>query len=233
VLVQDYRTDAGSRISLEIFEMDAPDSAYGIYTFKRSGRGEPVSLDDDCQLADYYLNLRKGPYLVTITGLDLGDDAKKEILLLARTIAPRIGPPADRPALVFRLPAEGLETQSIKYFKGPLSLYNSYPFFQNDVFAFSAGVKGEYTQGYSLYIFEYPDAPAAQLRFSKAGKSFEQNERYKNFAEKQGVYQLKDDRNNRVFATTKGKYVILLVGQENEASARKIFHLIDQKESDS
>jgi len=233
VIVQDYRTDAGSRLSLEIFEMDSPDSAYGIYTFKRSQRGEPVSLGDECQLADYYLNLRKGPYLVTITGLDLADDAQKGLLLLARTIEPRIGPPTAPPSLVSRLPKEALETQSIKYFKGPLALYNSYPFFRSDVFALSAGVKGEYAPGYSLYIFEYPDGPSARLRFAEAGKSFEQSERYKDFAERQGVYHLKDDRDNRIFATAKGRYVLLLVGSEDEASARKIFLLVNGKLSDS
>jgi hypothetical protein len=233
VIVQDYRTDAGSRLSLEIFEMDMPDSAYGIYTFKRSRHGDPVSLGDEGQLADYYLNLRKGPYLVTITALDLQADAKEALLLLAGTIAPRIGPSTAPPSLVSRLPADGLETQSIKYFKGPLALYNSYPFFHNDVFAFSAGVKGEYDRGYSLFIFEYPNGPSARRRLLEAGKSFEQSQRYKDFAERLGVYQLKDDRDNLIFATAKGRLVLLLVGSEDETSARKIFLLIDQKPSDS
>ncbi|MFZ2053567.1 MAG: DUF6599 family protein [Candidatus Aminicenantales bacterium] len=233
VIVQDYRTDAGSRVSLEIFEMDSPDSAYGIYTFKRSQRGEPVSLGDECQLADYYLNLRKGPYLVTITGLDPAADANKALLLLARAIEPKMGPSTRPPSLVSRLPVEGLETQSIKYFKGPLALYNSYPFFREDVFAFQAGVKGEYAPGYSLYIFEYPDVPSARLRFEEAAKSFEQSERYKGFAERQGVYQLKDDRDNWIFATAKGRYVLLLVDSEDEASAKRIFLLVNENLSDS
>ena len=206
--------------------MDTPDSAYGIYTFKRSRHGDPVSLGDECQLADYYLNLLKGPYLVTITALDLKADAKQALLLLAGTIAPRIGPSTAPPSLVSRLPAEGLETQSIKYFKGPLALYNSHPFFRNDVFAFSAGVNGEYDRGYSLFIFEYLDGPSAQRKLSEAGKSFEQSERYKDFAEGLGFYQLKDDRDNRIFATAKGRYILLLVGSEDEASARKIFLLV-------
>ncbi len=233
VLVQDYKNDSGSRVSLEIFEMDSPVSAYGIYSFKKSRRGEEVSLGDKCQLADYYLNLCKGPYLLTVTGLDPTETTRKALLLLARTIEPKMGPSTRPPSLVSRLPREGLETQSIKYFSGPLALYNSYPFFRNDVFAFSAGVKGEYAAGYSLYIFEYPDAPSAQHRFSEVGKSFTQSKKYKEFAEKRGVYQLKDDMDNRIFATASGKFIFLLLGGEDEASAGKIFLLLAQKAFDS
>jgi hypothetical protein len=233
VVVQDYKNDAGSRLSLEIFEMDSPDSAYGIYTFKRSRHGDPVALGDECQLADYYLNLCKGPYLVTVTGLDPTDNTQKALVLLARSIDAKMGCSAPPPSLVSRLPRDGLEIQSIKYFRGPLALYNSYAFFRNDVFAFSAGVKGEYASGYSLYIFEYPDVLSAQGRFSEVGKSFEQSERYREFTEKRGVYQLKDDREKRIFAAASGKYVFLLLGAEDEASARKVFLLIDQQPSDS
>lgn len=213
--------------------MDSPESAYGIYTFKTSRNGEPVPLGDDCQLADYYLNLRRGPHLVTITGLELADGDKKSLLHLARAIEPKLGPPIRAPNLVSRLPMDGLETQTIKFFKGPLALYNSYPFFRTDVFAFSAGVKGEYAQGYELYIFEYPDGPSARLGIARAWKNFEQSEKYKNFSTEQGIHQLEDDRNNRLFVTAKGKYILLWVGDGDEESARKIFDAVTKKFSDS
>jgi hypothetical protein len=229
VIVQDYRNEAGSRLSLEIFEMDSPDSAYGIYTFKTSRHGESFPLGDECQLADYYLNLRKGPYLVTITGLDLRADAKESLLLLARTIEPRIGPSTAPPILVSRLPAEGLESQSIKYFMGPLALYNSYPFHRKDIFAFSAGVKGEYVRGYSLYIFEYPDGASARRRFAEAGRSFEQSDRYAGFAEEPGFFRAEDDKGGHVFAAARGRHILLLVGALDEESAGKIFLSYDEK----
>jgi hypothetical protein len=35
---------------------------------------------------------------------------------------------------------------------GPIALYNSYPFFREDVFAFKRGIGGRYEKGGSLYI---------------------------------------------------------------------------------
>jgi hypothetical protein len=233
VIVQDYTTPAGGRLSLEIFEMVSPESAYGIYTFKTSPRGHPLPLGDDGQLADYYLNLRKGPFLVTITGLDSTASNREALLALARTVESRIRPPAARPVLVSRLPAEGLETQSVKYFKGPLSLFNSYPFFRTDVFAFSGGVKGDYKRGHSLYIFEYPDAPTAWKRFSEAGQSFAAGGKYREFTGGGGIFQVKDDRDKRIFATATGSYILLLVGSDDENSAREIFHSVRLSGPDS
>lgn len=233
VVVQDYRTATGSRLSLEIFQMDSPESAYGIYAFKTSRRGEPVALGDDCQLADYYLNLRKGPFLATITGLDATDAVRNALLSLARIIEPRIGPAAVRPGLVSRLPDDGLETQSIKYFKGALSLYNSYPFFQRDVFSFTAGVKGDYAPGYALYIFEYPAEPAARLGFDRARRNFLENGKYGDSAERKGFFQVKDQQENRIFITVRKRYVLVLVGNVDETSASKILHHLEGKLSDT
>ena len=233
MVVQDYRTATGSRLSLEIFQMDSPESAYGIYTFKTSRRGEPVALGDDCQLADYYLNMRRGPFLVTITGLDATDPVRNALLSLARSVEPRLGPPASRPSLVSRLPDDGLKTQTIKYFKGALSLYNSYPFFRRDVFSFTAGVKGEYSQGYALYIFEYPAEPAARLGFDRARRNFLENGKYKDHAERQGFFQIKDQRENRIFMTVRKRYVLVLVGNVNETGASKILLDLEVKLSDT
>jgi hypothetical protein len=100
VMVQDYRNGDGSRLSLEIFEMQSPDSAYGMYTFKRSPRGEPLVLGDEGHLADYYLNLCKGRYLVTITSLDQVETAREGLLAIARAVDKRIEETAAKPDLI-------------------------------------------------------------------------------------------------------------------------------------
>jgi hypothetical protein len=70
VLVQEYKNREGIRLSLELFQMTSPESAYGMYTFKRSPRGAPLEIGAEGQLEDYYLNFWKGNFLVTITGQD-------------------------------------------------------------------------------------------------------------------------------------------------------------------
>ncbi|MBN2245994.1 MAG: hypothetical protein JW755_09125, partial [Candidatus Aminicenantes bacterium] len=74
MLVQDYKNDNEKTISLELYEMTDPESAFGIYTFKRGDSGEGLALGNGGSLEDYYLNFWKGRFLVTITGFDSDEE---------------------------------------------------------------------------------------------------------------------------------------------------------------
>lgn len=181
ILVQDYKNDNEKSISLELYEMTDPESAFGIYTFKRSDSGEVLLLGSGGSLEDYYLNFWKGRFLVTITGFDSEDETivgLKEIAQAVNGLIPGSGEPPD---LVDRLPDFGLEKEGIKYFKGHLALFNSYPFFNEDVFLLKRGVRGNYSQGFSLFIFEYPDEKECWKIFLEAVQKFKQSDRYRDF----------------------------------------------------
>jgi hypothetical protein len=62
VIVQDYKSPNGRSASLEIYKMSSPDSAYGMYTFKSSGKGQELNVGHGCKLQDYYLNFWKGQW---------------------------------------------------------------------------------------------------------------------------------------------------------------------------
>ena len=46
VIVQDYKDRDNRLISLEMYGMNSPESAYGMYTFKRSQEGKKLELGD-------------------------------------------------------------------------------------------------------------------------------------------------------------------------------------------
>jgi len=223
VLVQDFLDSAGDLISLEIFEMASAESAYGIYSFKRSPEGEPINLDDEAQLADYYLNLWKGNFLVTVTGSNSGEKIREGVLTIGRAVEAKIKGRAEKPDLVTLLPTTGLLEQSVKYFKGQLGLFNSYPFFTADVFVFKQAVKGDYAAGYSLFILEYPDSQSARQRFAEAEKNLRKSERYRDFSAEEGIIQAVDGKGRQIFGSASRKYLLLLVGGEDFQYAKKIF----------
>lgn len=214
ILVQDYRDSAGQAISLEIFEMLSPQSAYGIYRFKTSRQGRRLDLGDECQLADYYLNLWKGHFLVTITAQHATDRAQPALLLFARIVERKIKENAAEPPLVLLLPEAGLISQSLKYFKGPLGLYNIYPFFSGDVFGFRAGVKGDYEAGYSLFVFEYAADSGAAEKYAQSRDQFARSPRYQNFAEAGNLFSISDSQGQSIFAFRLGRHIVLVLGKK-------------------
>lgn len=222
VLVQDYGDSAGQTISLEIFEMLSPESAYGIYRFKTSRQGRYLDLGDEAQLADYYLNLWKGHFLVTITGLDATQKAEPALLFFARSVELKIKETAPEPSLALALPKDGLIRESQKYFKGPLGLYNAYPFFSGDVFAFQAGVKGDYAAGYSLFILEYAAESTASDKYAQSREQFARDSRYQNFADSGDTISVSDNKGQPIFAFRIRRFVILVLGEKNRDGVQAI-----------
>ena len=222
VIVQDYRNDAGSRLSLEIFEMQFPESAYGMFTFKSSPRGEAVILGDECRLAEYYLNLRKGRYLVTITGLDQDSTPRDGLVSLAGLVEKKLGGGGEPPSLISLLPEEGLNPQSLKFFKGPLALYNIYPFFREDVFAFQAGIKGDYANRYSLFLFEYSAEETARGRFSETRVKFSSEPKYGHIRWDGELLRVRDDKGRAMLARHFGRFIILVLGEDNRETAEAL-----------
>ena len=224
MIIQDYINKNEKSISLEIFEMTTPESAYGIYTFKTSPEGKELDLGNGAQLADYYLNFWKGNILVTLTGFDEDEETINGLLEIARVVESEIEISGTRPPLVSLLPKKYLVPQSIKYFMGNLGLYNSYSFFTKDVFGLKEGVKGDYRDGYSLLLIDYEDNVVCQKKLSEAKKSFRESPRYKNykpFVEK--AFQVKNDRGQFIFISSFERYILIVVGTVTQAQVKKIF----------
>jgi hypothetical protein len=167
VVVQEYVNAGGKAVSLEIFEMEDPAAAYGMFTFKRSGRGQSVPLGSAAELEDYYLNLWKGRYLATLTGFDETEETVEGLLAIARRADARITGAADTPGLVSALPAEGLRPGSVKYLEGLLGLNSVYAFHTARGLEFEAAATGDYGDGSTLIVMDYGSAEARLSAWSE------------------------------------------------------------------
>ncbi len=163
-LSEDYAGAEQRLIALEIFEMEDADAAYGVYSFKSSGNGRPLELGDDAMLEDYYLNLRKGRFVVTLTGMSAGEGADWGLLEIARAVADKIQESGEEPAIVTDL--EGAERKSDRsyYMRGELALANVAPFAVGIRFGMTEGAAvrfGDHTE----LVLRYPDANQARQQF--------------------------------------------------------------------
>lgn len=224
VITQDYINKNRKSISLEIFEMVGSENAFGIYTFKTSTEGKELSLGDRAQLADYYMNLWKGNILITLTGFDEDEETIKGLQEIARAVEVKIKIRGERPILASMLPEKDLVPQSVKYFKGTLGLFNSYPFFTRDVFNLEDGIKGDYKAGYSVFIINYKDKEENQKRFNKVKKNFKESPRYKNFnSVDEKLFFVEDAKGILIFVSHFKNNILIVTGKISEIQARDIF----------
>jgi hypothetical protein len=181
VLVQDFKSADGKSLTLEIFELANSECAFGIFTFKSSGKGRTIAVGQDGQLEDYYLNFWKGNILVTLTGFDGSPQVIQGLLLIANSVDAKIKTRGTRPSLIEILPKERASSSRLKYVKGHLGLYNNHSFFSRDVFRFKEGVIGAEEEKSRIFVFRYSSREECRRRFQDVRAAFKASADYKNF----------------------------------------------------
>ncbi|MGB8957732.1 MAG: DUF6599 family protein [Candidatus Aminicenantales bacterium] len=202
VVLQDYKDGSGKSVSLEIFEMETPEAAYGIFTFKRSGKGKSVPLGSGGDLEDYYLNFWKGRFLATLTGFDETPATIDGLLAVAGAVDARIRDKADLPDLVAVLPGRGLKPGSVKYLKGRLGLDNVYPFYTARGLGFKAAVKGDYEDGSCLIVMDYASVEVRDKAWADLRAYLESTDRFKRSGAADAAVPLFQDGKGRYVAFT-------------------------------
>ncbi len=178
VAVQDYRNSRGKSVSLEIFEMESPAAAYGMFTFKRSGKGRSLELGGGGEIEAYYLNFWKGRFLVTLTGFDEAAETLEGLAAVGRVVDTKLPDGGETPGLVAALPAEGLRPGSVKYLRGLLGLANIYPFYTARGLGFTDAVRGLYDGEETLILLDYGSAEARHAAWLELRTELERSERF-------------------------------------------------------
>lgn len=195
VIIQDYKNAKAKSVSLEIFEMETPAAAFGMFSFKRSGSGKTVTLGAGAELEAYYLNFWKGRFLVTLTGFDEAPETVDGLMAVAGIVDSKILDAGEAPDLVGDLPAKGLRTGSVKYLKGLLGLNNIYPFYTALGLGFGEAARGVYENGATLLILDYGTADAR-------GRAWQDLKAYLAGSDK---FKVTDSRSPDVFLVLDGK----------------------------
>jgi len=224
VLVQDYKSAAGKSLTLEIFEMANSECAFGIYTFKSSGKGKTIAVGQDGQLEQYYLNFWKGNFLVTLTGFDSSPEVIQGLMLIARSVDAKIRTQGRRPSLVEIFPKEWLPIARLKYIKGVLGLNNIHSFFARDVFRFrEAVIGGIHGEKFTIFVFRYASQEECRRRFQEVKAAFEKNLAYNNFKSvRADLFETTDGQGMTIFGQPIADCVALVLTKESEKSAAEI-----------
>ena len=104
---------AGLEVIVDVFDMGSSADAFGV--FSRDLDGETVAVGQGARLRPGWLSAWKGRFYVSITA-DRDDEAARRALLdLGRAVASAIRSEGPPPALLRRLPANGLDTERLAY----------------------------------------------------------------------------------------------------------------------
>jgi hypothetical protein len=218
VLVQDYEGPGGKTISAEVFAMSDPGAAFGMYAFKKSDKGRAVGSGGRAQIEDYYLNLWKGRYLVTLTGFDSDPETLAGLEALARASDARLGGAVRTPAFLEALPGKDRIKPSLGYFRGPLGLNAVYPRVSREVSGFEEGAAADYDTGLSVIVLRYGDGRAAGHAYERLKSAMSDTERFFEFQEiGRDAAAASDAKGATLYAALRGGRLWLVRGTSRRA----------------
>jgi hypothetical protein len=203
-------------ITVDIFDMGTPDTAFGMYAAERSPDEPYVSIGAEGYANKSALNFYQDRYYVKLTGF--GDGADVMLDVLARAISARIGTTSAFPAILARLPAQNRKAHSEQYMPNdPLG----HPFL-GPAYVATYMLDGKENK---VFVVVGRDEADARERFQQLKQNFVATGQCKDAPELgEGAIRASNSFEGSVIALTKGRYVVLILNPSapGEGLLRKV-----------
>ncbi|HVP07259.1 MAG TPA: DUF6599 family protein, partial [Candidatus Acidoferrum sp.] len=168
--VQRY-ANGKSELELNLYRMDSPEAALGIYLITCPVEKPLKNLQVRNSGSNSQVNLVRGPYFVQINNSTGDKSASSAMTALAKALTLTLPNDTSIP-LLDRLPKNDLIAGSVRIFRGPLTLGPIYNFGTGDPLQLASktfGIAGGYADGQGACIrmvIPYPDSESAKAAFS-------------------------------------------------------------------
>ncbi|MFC1724055.1 DUF6599 family protein [candidate division KSB1 bacterium] len=217
---QSFENSNGKSMNLELYQMTDNASAYGMYSFKISEKGKPVDIGDAGVLDDYYLNVWKGDYVITLIGFDSEKETLDGLVKIAEVIAGKIEVSGEKPDIAERFQDKFSSSQHIKYIEGGLALFNIYEYAPGNIFNVKKGLYGKYDSE-RILIFEYDNETLCNEKYKNSADFFKNSGDFTDFSKDGSNMFVIDKKQDPVFINSASNYIIIVIGTE-KVKAEKI-----------
>lgn len=120
VKVHTYTKSGAPDIVMDIYEMNNPEDAFGVFTAEREG--DDIGIGQGSEYDAGLLRFFKGQFFVSVMTYGETSKSKKTVFDIAREVADSIQSVGSKPELVSSLPLRGLIENSTLYFYNPTIL---------------------------------------------------------------------------------------------------------------
>ena len=219
VFVREYARPESPSIVVEIYQMSSSADAYGVFTQDRDG--EPVRFGQEALYGGGLLRFWKDKVFVRIMADRETPEAKDVIMKVGGAIEAAVPEAGPKPEILDRLPVEGLESPTVRFFHTVISL-NSFYFVSNvnilnlspETRVVMARYKFKASRG-TLILAEYPSEGRA---FSAYGRFIEMY-LLQRFVSDRPYPPVKLENKKYAGAVRSGRYLAIVVEADDKAMA--------------
>jgi len=219
-LTSEYERIPDASATAELYQMQTPAAAYGLFTSFTAGTGTSVPLGQEAVLGEGYCIFWKGPYVGMLTAALVDSGSGQLLLQLAGELEKEIPHTGTLPDLCTLLRKGGLESRNMVFVRGKLARAHHFSHGWAHPFPPTDGVVGKYDASQYL-ILEYTDAAAAEAAVHAAALEWE---RLKTpvARESGGRWTLQQPDDNAAMIEQRGRYVLAVSGRSEQSEALSI-----------
>jgi hypothetical protein len=166
-------------ITVDIYEMDSPKAAFGIFSVQRDSDMPALAAGDDGTAADTMVAFYQERFYVVITANKPAPGTKQALVQIARAVSQKINKSSQLPKLIKMLPTSNLVPRSKGYASGLLGLNTQFYLGDSNLLGINgrtvecvfARYKFKDNQAH-LLVIRYPDSAAANAALHAAQEAF-------------------------------------------------------------
>lgn len=167
--------DGETSVIIDVYDMTTPEGAFGIYSLNRYPEASYVDIGNEGILTGTELNFWKGQYFCKIYSFDMDEKYQKAVVNFGNKLALNIKEAGTSPAIIERLPQNGMVPKTARFFSRKLGLDNIHYVSKENILSLNSDTKGavaEYEIGentFQLFVIEYPSLDTAFSAFEAYG----------------------------------------------------------------
>jgi hypothetical protein len=210
-------------ITVDIYEMDNPKAAFGIFSVQRDSEMPALGVGDDGTASDTMVGFYQERFYVVITANKSAPDVKQASVQFARAVSQKIHKSSQLPDLAKMLPTSNLIPRSKGYVSGLLGLNTQFYLGDSNILGINgrtvecvfARYKIKENQAH-LLVIRYPDSAAANAALRTTNDAF--TKKYKAvtlkdisaFSDKRNLFYHLTADNNFLYIISKSNSVDLI-----------------------
>ena len=214
-------------ITVEIYEMDSPEDAYGVFSFER--QDEPAGVGQESEYGGGLLRFWKGRYFVSIYAEGEGKEVASAILQMGRDAAEGIPAAGPEPKLVRFVPGKGfgLVEKSLRYVKSHILLNQRFFIAHQNILNLNPkteAVLAQYLrdqQKTQLLLVRYPGPREAEEAYRSFMKAY--------LPDARGSDRAKTEDQKWTIARQRDEFVLIVFGGATEADAEALLKAAEER----
>mgnify|MGYP006300610647 CR=1 FL=1 len=224
-----YTSGNGSLLHPEIYLMEDPEAAFGIYSVHSAGKGRSINnIGSSAYIYDSHIDLWQGRVFIRISLItdESGSDNSALLREVAKNMAQNVGEESDPPEMLKELSRSGLKTEQPGYFEGIIALNNIYTFGHGAIYGFSEGISAIAGDN-RLFVFGYENEKMRYEWYQNMRGKIRHLKKYSEYTDHGDGFSVVDRDGLRLNFMPFGRYFAIVTGSDWLAS-QDIFEQVNK-----